>query len=69
MYVVEDSFKNHRNFFSVIFVPYPDLEHQPNDGVGSLRGKAPRPKFIDFLLIVPQFVRLLVSWPNIPAAH
>lgn len=30
---------NHRDFFSVIFVRHPDLEHQPNEGVEGLRGE------------------------------
>lgn len=36
---MEESFKNHRDFFSVIFVRHPDLEHQPNEGVEGLRGE------------------------------
>lgn len=30
---------NHRDFFSVIFVRHPDLEHQSNEGVEGLRGE------------------------------
>lgn len=56
--MVEESSQNH--FFSVIFVPHPDLKHHPRDGVEGLR-KAPRPKFTSLFLILPQFVPLLES--------
>lgn len=62
--VVEESSKNHRDFFSVIFVPHGDLEHHPQSGVEGLRGKVSRPKFKPLFLILLQFVCLLESWPK-----
>lgn len=67
--MVEDSSKNHRDFFSVIFVHYLDLKHHPRNGVEGLRRKAPRPKFMSFFLILSQFVCLLESGPQKPAAY
>lgn len=48
--MAEESSKNHRDFFSMIFVLHPDLKYHSKDGVEGLR-KAPRPKFMPFFLI------------------
>lgn len=50
---------NHRDFFSVIFVRHPDLEHQSNEGVEGLRGEG---RLQDLSLYIAGYISL----PRLP---
>lgn len=63
--MAEESSKNYRDFFSVIFIPHTDLGHHPQDGIEGHKREGSKTQ----IYVSSFFVCLKVGQKKNPAAH